>query len=171
MQKFKYLLLVCFVLTSLISSAQNCSSDERFKVLDFWLGNWQVFDKNNKLIGTNRIQKVLGGCAIQEFWLSGNGNEGQSLFYLDVKSEKWKQVWVTPNALSPGGQKEKELVLQEPGQKVIFEGWYFNSNGKKLRDRTILSKVSAQEVIQEIQISPYDSENWQTVFMGVYKRN
>jgi hypothetical protein len=35
--------------------------------LDFWVGDWQVFDaETNKLVGFERVEKLLEGCIVQE---------------------------------------------------------------------------------------------------------
>ena len=69
--------------------------DQAFAQLDFWVGEWEVFDEVGNPQGTNRIEKVLDGCAIFEHWKDVGGNEGKSLFSYDVAAGYWKQVWVT----------------------------------------------------------------------------
>ncbi len=35
--------------------------------LDFWVGDWQVFDaEKNQLVGFERVEKLLEGCIVQE---------------------------------------------------------------------------------------------------------
>jgi hypothetical protein len=35
--------------------------------LDFWVGDWQVFDgEKNQLVGVERVEKLLAGCIVQE---------------------------------------------------------------------------------------------------------
>ena len=73
--------------------------------------------KNNKLVGTNSIEKIVGGCAVQENWRNIFNQEGKSLFFVSNKSKSWKQVWVTANSNKPWGQKEKELLYYK---RILF---------------------------------------------------
>src|ERR1051325_1609374 len=41
-----------------------CSSAE-YRQLDFWVGDWDVYDDKGVLQGHNLVQKILGGCALQ----------------------------------------------------------------------------------------------------------
>lgn len=164
---------VCLILGTqqFTLSAQNtlpCIKDTLYQALNFWLGDWDVFDANNNQVGQNRIEQILNGCAVMEHWTSQGGSEGKSLFFVDTNTQKWKQVWVTQSANTPGGQKEKTLVLNEPGQKTIFQGQY-QVRGRTILDRTILTKQPDGSVKQEIQISPDQGQNWRTTFLGIYK--
>ena len=44
-----------------------CSAPEHSQ-FDFWVGSWRVTDTEGVFQGTNRIEKILGGCALQEHW-------------------------------------------------------------------------------------------------------
>jgi hypothetical protein len=89
--------------------ASPCDDREGFRRLDFWLGDWIVY-VGERQVGTNRIEKILAGCAIMEHWTDAGGNQGKSLFFYNPTTDRWKQVWVTQDATRPGGLKEKELV-------------------------------------------------------------
>lgn len=145
-----------------------CSEDPIHSLLDFWVGNWNVYDSSGILVGTNIVEKILNGCAIMENWKDNDGSEGKSLFYVDNNSNKWKQVWVTDYANYPLGQKEKEMVTFAP-DSVIFMG-KISYNGKMLLDRTILTKQPDGSVIQIIQLSKTNGETWKTGFTGIYKK-
>ena len=43
-----------------------CDS-ENHRQFDFWIGEWEV-SSNGQPAGTNSIQSILGGCALQENW-------------------------------------------------------------------------------------------------------
>ena len=44
--------------------------------LDFWVGEWDV-QVGGRMAGTNRIEKILDGCAVMEFWTGADGGEGR----------------------------------------------------------------------------------------------
>jgi len=145
---------------------KSCKEDSIHCLLDFWIGNWNVYDSSGSIIGTNNIEKILNGCAVMENWIDSDGSEGKSLFYVDNYSNKWKQVWVTDNANYPFGQKEKELI-SFGSDSVIFMG-RINYNGKTILDRTILYKELDGNVVQVIQLSRNNAETWKTLFKGIY---
>jgi hypothetical protein len=159
---------------SQISSAQaitsappSCLTDSTYHVLDFWVGTWNVFDSSNTKVGSSRIEKIVGGCAIIENWTELDGSEGKSLFYYATDQKRWKQVWVTPNAMMPGGFKEKRLVAKLPGGGVRFQGEIVGQLSIVL-DRTTLTPVEGGKVRQVIEISRNGGTSWTTTFDALY---
>jgi hypothetical protein len=60
----------------------SCVHDELYGMLDFWLGDWDVYVGDN-LVGRNTIEKTMQGCAVLEHWQSTDGGRGTSLFYVN----------------------------------------------------------------------------------------
>lgn len=141
--------------------------------LDFWIGEWNVYisDDTGKevLAGSNRIEKILDGCAITELWRSSRGGEGRSLFYFHPADERWKQVWVTARALAVGGLKEKAEVLAYEGPGIRFQGRVSLPDGSEVLDRTTLTPLEGGNVRQHIEYSSDGGTNWQTAFDAVYR--
>lgn len=145
-----------------------CAATPGFDQLDFWLGEWDVF-VGNQQVGTNRIAKILDGCAVIEEWRSARGGEGRSLFYHLPWSGEWKQVWVTDVATRTGGVKEKTLV-ETPGDGAVrFQGRIPDAAGHPWYDRTTLTPLPDGTVRQVIEVSQ-DGETWETTFDAVYRR-
>ncbi len=44
-------------------TAGGCAADSAFSLLDFWVGEWDVFT-GDQLAGTDRVEKILSGCAL-----------------------------------------------------------------------------------------------------------
>jgi len=130
-------------------------------VLDFWLGQWSVRNRDGELAGTDRVERVLGGYAVLEHWRSVTGEEGKSLFYFDRSAGTWKQVWVIE-----GYVKEKALVFAEP-QRVRFQGHAY-VDGASFPDRTTLTVLPGGGVAQLIEYSLDDGVSWKTSFDAVY---
>jgi hypothetical protein len=143
-----------------------CATDSAFHVLDFWIGNWTVVDSAGKELGTNRIERILGGCAITESWHESE-SEGRSLFYYVPSQRMWKQVWVTPQALELGGVKEKHLIAHALGS-ARFQGELIGPRGALVLDRTTLTRLSDGRVRQVIEISRDGGATWQLNFDGFY---
>ena len=146
----------------------SCEETEGFHKLDFWVGEWDVFGPNQQKAGTNRIEKILDGCAILEHWTGAGGSQGKSLFYYNAATGKWTQVWVTQNATRPGGLKEKYLVEEFKGEGVRFQGEIPLPNGRSYLDRTTLTPLEGGRVRQVIETSRDGGENWRVTFNATY---
>lgn len=168
----KALLFALFFLYPLFAYAQptisSCSETDLFKKLDFWVGEWNVF-AGDRQVGTNRIEKILDGCAILEHWRSARGGEGKSLFYVDPVQKIWKQVWVTRHPLRPGGTKEKQQIATFENGAIRFQGKYMR-NGTLILDRTTLTPISQDSVRQHIQTSADGGDTWGRGFNAIYIR-
>jgi hypothetical protein len=146
-----------------------CDSDATYHVLDFWLGDWMVL-AGGKEAGTNRVEKVLGGCAVAEHWRDAEGSRGDSLFFVQPGTRRWKQVWVTEQATVPGGTKEKQLVARLPGGGTRFQGEIPLPEGRVILDRTTLTPASDGRVQQVIEISRDGGSTWMVTFDAWYVR-
>lgn len=141
-----------------------CSSDAH-RAFDFWLGTWTVTDPAGNVAGENTISSQERGCLLLEVWTSAGGGTGQSYNFLDPKTEKWRQVWVSTGAVidysggltATGSMKlEGEITYQGTGLTAPFTGeWTPNADGT---------------VTQHFE--QYDAENdtWNPWFTGLYTR-
>ena len=72
---FKLFLLLTIVsfnqITTQSKRINQCNScTEKHQQFDFWLGNWNVYNTDGKLVGTNTISKGYGDCLLKEEWVS-----------------------------------------------------------------------------------------------------
>lgn len=164
------------LLTSVLFSASaqtprarpaSCDKDPTYHKLDFWLGDWDVFDlKSGERDGTNRIEKTLKSCAILENWTEASDHsEGKSLFYVVRATGTWKQIWVEDS----GGTKEKRLLDSYVGEGVRFQGEIPHKDGTSHLDRTTLLPMSGGRVRQTIEISRDAGKTWATVYDAEYR--
>jgi hypothetical protein len=163
------LLLVARVSLAGAQAPGGCAGDSTYAALDFWLGSWRVYE-GEMLVGTNRISKILQGCAVVEEWRDAEGGHGQSLFYVEPNLRQWKQVWVTEAALRVGGVKEKHLIASLPNGGVRFQGELRQPNGRTLLDRTTLVPLPNGEVRQLIEVSSDGGTSWRPTFDARYRR-
>jgi hypothetical protein len=49
-----------------------CAAPE-YREFDFWIGDWVVTRPDGKPAGTNRIERIAGGCGLQETWTAATG--------------------------------------------------------------------------------------------------
>lgn len=140
--------------------------------LDFWLGQWDV-SQRGQLVGTNTIETTLDGCAIFEHWRDVEGGQGTSLFYYDRGAARWKQVWVTEQALAVGGTKEKiEQIEFTASGRIRFQGQYAAvEHERTITDRTTLTREQDGTVRQLIEISKDAGRTWHTTFDAIYRHH
>ena len=134
MNKIGALLFTASILISSLNiHSQNskqapCSSKE-YKQFDFWLGNWEVFDVKNKLIGTNRVVKMPNACAIQENWASTPGPSlGTSYNYYNAQDKSWNQLWIdnTEGSLELKGKKINNKMILKSALVTGKKGAFYN---------------------------------------------
>jgi hypothetical protein len=145
-----------------------CTAEPALAQLDFWLGEWEVCAGGERA-GRDRVTKVLGGCAIREEWTASDGSRGESLFFYAASDRLWKQVWVTDQALRPGGLKEKHLIARFADGGVRFQGEIALADGRRVLDRTTLRPLATGKVGQRIEISRDGGEHWTPTFDAEYR--
>lgn len=146
-----------------------CAEDPAYRALDFWVGEWDVM-VGEKKVGTNRIERILDGCAILEHWTAEGGGEGKSLFYYQKATDRWRQVWVTARASALGGVKEKEMITKTDDGGLRFQGEIPVAGGGSYLDRTTLTPRTDGTVRQVIEVSRDGGAKWETVFDASYVR-
>lgn len=152
-------------------NARPCEHDPVYRILDFWLGEWDVYANENQKIGVSFIRKMVNGCAIQENFEQLDGFVGQNLFYFNNVSGEWKMVWVTGAATSLGGVKEKVMTARDDSGTVRFQGTLpDNTAGLLILDRSTFEPISKDRVSMIIQQSRDGGDNWVTTFSGYYQR-
>ncbi len=98
-------------------SVYPCFGDSKARELDFWIGEWDVYQTGSTiLVGHSVIQQSSGGCAILENWTSIQGHNGKSLNYRDGSSGEWEQDWIgsdgVPQRYLHGAFKDSAMRFQ-----------------------------------------------------------
>lgn len=143
--------------------AHPCEHDERYRALDFWLGEWELVSQGQTL-GTDSIQRATRGCAVLQHFLSGAGSEGRSLSYLDPETGTWHQHWIGSGGAvvwMEGKPAEGGIVfetVERPGAAApspVTRTYY-----RPREDGTVGMTI---DTLQE------DGETWNTTFQAVYQ--
>lgn len=143
--------------------ARPCSAPA-YRQFDFWAGSWAVTDPSGKRVGSNRIEIILGGCALQEHWRGAGGGSGTSLNIYDARRRVWHQTWVDGG----GG-----LLVIEGGLEhgsMVLSGTSRSRAGKQVLNRITWTPRDADHVRQHWQVSTDGGQHWKTVFDGLYTR-
>jgi ketosteroid isomerase-like protein len=78
------------------SNSDPCAATE-YHQLDFWAGDWDVFDVGNSTTQVARVKvdRILNGCVLREDYQDTSGHKGQSFSTYDAGQKAWHQSWVT----------------------------------------------------------------------------
>jgi len=139
--------------------------DPRYSELDFWLGEWDVFDEAGRKVGSNVVRKVLKGRLVVEEWTDAFGREGRGSHFYDPARKKWRLLWIEEG----GGIKEKEGG-PAPGADMRVEGEVTRRDGTTALDRTTLTKLPDGRVRQSIEWSADGGKTWTQSFLATYVR-
>ena len=146
--------------------AYPCQHNPQYNAFDFWVGEWEVFNRQGQKVGENSIRKVMRDCILIENWQSVGGSKGQSINYFDPLSNEWKQTWI-----DEGGR-----VIRYSGQVIdgsmYFHGEFIDKDGNRELARVILDPLPNGDVHHIIEHSKDYGKSWYTWFDGNYvKKN
>lgn len=157
-----FLLTLPFLMFS--QTACNCCSENQ-KGFDFWVGEWEVSDTNNNVIGNNSIKKIESGCIINESWKGLKGYSGSSYNYFDKTDSTWNQLWID---YTGGHLKLKGKASS--GKMVLRSELKKSKSGKQYYDQITWTKVSEDQVIQLWENYTSDGKKIAIAFKGIYNR-
>ncbi|MGH8264484.1 MAG: hypothetical protein ACRET4_13475 [Steroidobacteraceae bacterium] len=135
-----------------------------YRVFDFWVGDWNVI-QNGKPAGTNRIERIVGGCALLENWRGVSGSVGNSLSYYDAARRVWHQTWVD----NQGTPLELEGDFVD-GRMVLTGAARVAASGKTVIDRLTWTPQAGGIVRQQWEMSTDQGKTWNTAFDGRYEK-
>lgn len=142
-----------------------CPAPEH-RQFDFWVGEWNVeTEAGGRFAGTNRIERILDGCALQENWVGSLGMRGTSINQYFEGDRRWHQLWVDTQGTRlelAGGMREGKMVLEgeAPG----------DSAGPPVLHRITWEPRADGTVRQHWQSSTDGGSTWRNVFAGIYRR-
>ncbi len=127
------------------------------KQFDFWVGEWDLeWDgaNNTKVKGFNTIQKILGGCVIQENFKDPSAAFlGISVSMYNPRMNKWQQTWVDNQGSYldfTGEFKDGKMTLQRE----------FTVKNKKISQRMIFYNITEKQFDWNWEHSGDDGKTW-----------
>ena len=164
--------ITVFIISSFFSiiSAQNKPSipcnDPAYTQFNFWIGKWDVYNSQGKLIGHNNVVKMPNACAIQENWTSVTSkSKGTSYNYYNKTDNTWNQLWIDNTGFSlvlKGAFKENSMTLLSELLHNDKGSFYNQITWTKNNDGSVT------------QVWNYLDENRKKikeVFKGIYKKH
>lgn len=149
----------------LLSTLQGGCDTAEHRQFDFWIGTWNVTSTRGEQLGTNRIERILGGCVLYESWTGATGSRGHSFSTFDPGDNRWHQTWVDNGGtmlMLAGGLINGEMV---------FEGERRLRDGTRQLERITWTPNADGTIRQHWQASPNAGMRWTTVFDGLYRRS
>jgi hypothetical protein len=139
-----------------------CSTPEH-RHFDFWLGTWEVFRPDGTPAGVNRIERVLGGCAMTEHWTSVTPYRGTSINFYDAARRRWHQTWI--------GNDGQPLYLDGGlhDGSIVLEGMTVAVDGTRTRHRITWTPRGDGSVRQH-WVTSTNGSKWTDTFDGRYVR-
>lgn len=140
-----------------------CTASE-YRQFDFWVGDWTVTRPDGRLAGTNRVERIEGGCGVQEHWRGAGGGTGRSINAYSQQDGKWHQTWLDSGGLLlhlTGGLRDGRMVL---------EGQTRGRDGKIVRQRITWTPRDDGRVRQLWEQSNDGGKTWYTAFDGLYSK-
>lgn len=165
-----FFLLITITISTSFAQRKNrgvncvCCSDLH-KQFDFWIGEWDVYDKNKVLIGENTIEKLENDCLISENWKGASGTTGKSYNFFDTSDSTWNQTWVDNKGTCfnlKGEAYKNKVVLKSRLIKGENQIWYVN--------RISWKKIDENKLIQVWDITDQHGKLLDHVFEGHYIR-
>lgn len=146
-----------------VNESENCACcTENHKAFDFWVGNWNVYNTENIIIGHNKIVKMQDNCVLQENWTSKNST-GTSYNYYNSADDSWNQVWIDNSGFSlvlKGNIEDTKMVLKSD----IIKG------DKTYYNKITWSKIDDVTVSQVWEIFDENNTLLKELFRGIYKK-
>lgn len=139
-------------------------ADPAYLQFDYWLGSWNVATSDGKLVGRDRVDKVYGGCVIQEHWTSVDGGTGGSFTMYDFTRKLWHQTWVDSTGtllVLEGGLKDGHMLLT--GDNIL-------PGGKRAMNRMSWTPVDGK-LRQLWEVSQDGGKTWKVVFDVYYSKD
>ena len=134
-----------------------------YKQFDFWVGDWDSFDDKGVLQGHNLVEKILGGCALQEYWSGTDGARGTSFSIYDRSRKVWNQTWVSNH----GNLLPIEGYLQ--GNSITLIGTHVGADGRAELHRTVWTPTD-YGVHQLWDFSKDGGKTWEVNYEGFLKK-
>ena len=163
------LILVFFTTIAQTPPVQKPCSASEASQFDFWVGNWQL-TWNDTSHGTNKINKILDGCGVQEnFYDPAMNYKGQSWSVYNQNAKQWQQTWVDNQggyiALT-GGMTGDSMVLTTAERTVPAKV----SPTGKIISRMVFYNIKSNSFDWSWEASTDGGKTWKNSWLIHYKR-
>jgi hypothetical protein len=147
------------------ATSAKCSAPE-YRQFDFWLGEWDVFEAEDKTkpIARAHVSAMADGCAIREVYEQFDGLVGESFNIYDGTRKAWHESWVTNRG---------QLLLLDgslEGGAMKLNGMSDSADGTNRKVHHIWSIEADGGVREAAEGSTDDGKTWKGLFDVVFRR-
>ena len=100
-----------------------CETDERYRALDFLLGEWRLVSGGDgddeaatgEVVGRSSVEKLENECLIAETWAFADGRSGRTFSSFDASDGVWRRFSVSNHGVlvrTSGEIKDSELMVR-----------------------------------------------------------
>ena len=128
---------------------------------DFWIGEWDV-TWGEGVRGTNRVEKILDGAAIQENF-NGDGLIGISVSVFSKEDDRWHQTWVDNSGSYLdfiGEFANGKMILSRTG--IV--------NGNAIKQRMVWYNITENNFLWNWERSEDNGSTWKILWEIQYQR-
>ena len=144
-----------------------CKTEPEYRQFDFWIGEWEVKNPQDAVVGQSKIELILGECVIFENWTSATpGYEGKSFSYYNARTKTWQQKWIDTQA----APIEFDGTFNDEAKALEYAATGYAQDGSKLDFKLTFHHLSDDHVRQHWEQSADGGETWATIFDGHYYR-
>lgn len=158
-------LIFLFISSSLMAQQNDCPCcTENHEAFDFWIGDWEVFNKDGTMVGKNTIEKIQDKCILKENWRGNQGSTGTSLNFYNLKTQQWEQLWVDNT-----GSHLKLKGNRVGNQMILSSEVFIHNDGKEYVNRITWTQNEDGTVRQLWEILQ-GGEAVRILFDGLYRK-
>lgn len=168
MLRITILLLTLSLFSTVVLAQENPKSPCDFpeaKQFDFWLGEWNLTWADSGK-GFNKVEKILGGCVIQENFdgLNSTPLKGISVSTYNKNLKKWQQTWVDNSGAY------LDFVGEFSEGKMILAREFTNKEGKKIKQRMVWFDIKENSLNWNWESSLDEGKTWKPLWQIHYSR-
>jgi hypothetical protein len=139
-------------------------SHPEFRQLDFWVGEWNVFDTVGNKVGESSVQKIIHDCVIYENWTGAFGPTGKSFNKYNAATKQWEQYWVDE------GPTRQYYKGEYADKRMVYMSDFINPQGQHTLGRLTFFDQPDGTVRQFSEGSTDEGKTWQTNYDFIYRR-
>ena len=151
----------------MVVAAEPCKHPEKnpeYRQFDYWVGDWDVYNKFGGASGHNRVQLILGDCVVEENWTSRLSGAGKSFSKYNPHARRWEQYWVDDQGDTTFFHGQLE------GTNLVFHAETSDSNGAPTLRRLTFFRLGRDKVRQFSEMSTDGGKSWTPEYDLTYVR-
>lgn len=150
-------------------SVSPCGADPNHHRLDFWLGEWDVFDSVGVRYAKQRVYAAADRCAVVAEWAGPVGDKGLGISALDGKTGEWRQVYVSNQVPTRAGVVIRRSDPAYSGPGVRFIPLDPPASAAELQTRMTIEPSPGGRAVQLFETSGDGGLTWNVVFRAEHR--